>query len=416
MYMKLTTEILNKMETVGKWQSKIFNIVVDTILAIHGNVNFSSLSRISGIPEKRFRRWFEKFFDFCLFNSIAIDMAIKEKADLIAAFDQSFIEKSGKGTWGRANFWNGCASKAEKGLELSLCAIVDVIGKIAYPLHAEQTPPDSEIKECIKSHDSNSPTRIDFYLGCIEKIISFILRYTSHFVVDGYFTKKKFVDGISQMGLYVIGKLRCDANLKILYTGPQKPGRGRPKKFDGKCNINNLDGFKFDYRIIDNEEILDLYSGSFYHSSLERYIKVVAVVKEKGAKRAIALLFSTDLQLDILKIYHYYKARFQIEFIFRDANQYTGLGSCQSRNKKSLHFHFNASFTALNLVKVQEQIDYDFDEKKSGFSMASYKARYYNKALIDRFFPKLDLDLTSIKLMPVYDEMLNYGAIHSRRF
>ena len=52
--MKLTKEILKKMETVGKWQSQIFNIVIDTIIAIHGNINFSSLSRFSRISEKRF--------------------------------------------------------------------------------------------------------------------------------------------------------------------------------------------------------------------------------------------------------------------------------------------------------------------------------------------------------------------------
>ena len=29
-----------------------------------------------------------------------------------------------------------------------------------------------------------------------------------------------------------------------------------------------------------------------------------------------------------------YKARFQIEFVFRDAKQYTGLMDCQSRKQK----------------------------------------------------------------------------------
>jgi hypothetical protein len=34
---------------------------------------------------------------------------------MVAAFDQSFDGKAGKKTWGRDYFWNGCASKAEKG-------------------------------------------------------------------------------------------------------------------------------------------------------------------------------------------------------------------------------------------------------------------------------------------------------------
>ena len=62
-------------------------------------------------------------------------------------------------------------------------------------------------------------------------------------------------------------------------------------------------------------------------------------------KYAEAFLFSTDLELDTLKIYQYYVARFQIEFIFRDAKGFTGLEDCQSRDSRSLHYHFNASLT-----------------------------------------------------------------------
>lgn len=42
----------------------------------------------------------------------------------------------------------------------------------------------------------------------------------------------------------------------------------------------------------------------------------------------------------------------EIEFIFRDAKQFTGLSDCQARDVKKLDFHFNASFTALNIAKL----------------------------------------------------------------
>ena len=58
-----------------------------------------------------------------------------------------------------------------------------------------------------------------------------------------------------------------------------------------------------------------------------------------------ALRFSTDTELDAESIYRYYKARFQIEFLFRDARQFTGLNDCQARRQDSLGFHFNASLT-----------------------------------------------------------------------
>ena len=40
-----------------------------------------------------------------------------------------------------------------------------------------------------------------------------------------------------------------------------------------------------------------------------------------------------------------------MEFIFRDAKQYTELEQCQARSEKKLNFHFNASLTAINLAK-----------------------------------------------------------------
>jgi hypothetical protein len=333
---------------------------------------------------------------------------VTQESDLVAAFDQSFNGKAGKATWGRDYFWNGCASKAEKGLELVLCAIIDIGKNAAYALAAEQTPATEKTLKGKRAKSMNDFTRMDFYLSCIEKLQLMILRYTKYFAFDGYFTKKKFVDGVVEMGFHFIGKLRCDANLRLLYTGKQKKGPGRPKKFAGKCNINELQGFLFDCFV--NEKI-ELHSGIFYHQALGRKIKVVAVRYIHENKIGTALLFSTDLFLDSLKIFNYYKARFQIEFVFRDAKQYVGLCDCQSRNKESLHYHYNASFAALNLVKIQEHLDRDTIEKGRPFSMASHKARYHNETLIDRFFSKLAPEHTLIKSSLIFQEVLNYGTI-----
>ncbi len=44
-----------------------------------------------------------------------------------------------------------------------------------------------------------------------------------------------------------------------------------------------------------------------------------------------ALLFSTDIGLTAKKNYQFYKACFQIEFLFLDTKQFTGLNDCQAR-------------------------------------------------------------------------------------
>ena len=58
------------------------------------------------------------------------------------------------------------------------------------------------------------------------------------------------------------------------------------------------------------------------------------------------LLFITHIYLPPEQIVEYYQARFQIEFIFRDAKQFTGLSDCKARHLPWLDFHFNASIIA----------------------------------------------------------------------
>jgi hypothetical protein len=104
---------------------------------------------------------------------------------------------------------------------------------------------------------------------------------------------------------------------------------------------------------IDRPE-LDLYSAVVWHVSLKREIRLVYLVHRRPNRcPRTCLLFSTDVQQDPMQIYQCYKLRFQIEFIFRDAKQFTGLADCQARDALKLEFHFNASLTALNLAKLE---------------------------------------------------------------
>ena len=56
------------------------------------------------------------------------------------------------------------------------------------------------------------------------------------------------------------------------------------------------------------------------------------------------LLFSTDLNTGPLLIERYYQGRFQIEFLFRDAKQFTGLAHCQSTKREFDHQHSTCFF------------------------------------------------------------------------
>jgi len=149
-----------------------------------------------------------------------------------------------------------------------------------------------------------------------------------------------------------------------------------------------------------------IYTAVFYSKMLKQPVRVVMLCR--GEK--YALLFSTDTALDADTVVAWYKARFQIEFVFRDARQHTGLTHCQSLRKESIHTHINASFTTLNLMKLQDRKSKD-TASPTVISIASWKRRKRNQHLMCILFDRLDLSLNDQKVNDVYTELSEYGTI-----
>lgn len=405
---KLINEILDKMAKICKPQKKFVVEVLSVILGARGKMNFRNMSRYSEFTEKTFSRNYEKPFNFAEFNQHALSLVFVADATLIAAFDPSFIKKSGKTTYGKDYFWNGSASKAEKGLELGLLAVVDVTANTGYSISARQTPPIAATRSN-KNLPVTKESRIDAYLNHIKENIKYLPVSVKYLACDGFFSKEKFVTGIKEMDLDVVGKLRIDANIRHLYLG-KKNNRGRPKKYGQKVDITDLNQLEFSCDVqVDKNTTIKLYTAIVNSPSLQRNIRIVLLLDKKTTGRA--LMFSTDLNLSALDIYRFYKARFQIEFVFRDAKQFTGLVDCQSPSQLRLDYHFNASFTALNLTKIEDHFHRGGDVQQSVFSMASWKARFCNDNMIGKIFSMLGIELTSIKDTPEFEALRNYGAI-----
>jgi hypothetical protein len=144
--------------------------------------------------------------------------------------------------------------------------------------------------------------------------------------------------------------------------------------------------------------------------ALKRNIRLVVVCKRQGSKVLTALLFSTDTTLAAEEVYRYYTARFQIEFLFRDAKQFLGLVDFQTRAEPRIAFHVNAALTALNFLKIEDR-QQALDNDDHVISIASWKVRKFNEHQLHRIISTLGLDLSSIKLHPHYKDLINYGAI-----
>ena len=154
-----------------------------------------------------------------------------------------------------------------------------------------------------------------------------------------------------------------------------------------------------------------LYSLVVWSCCLKCKIRLACLseVQPNGKIKNI-LLFSTDISLPGEQILEYDQARFQIEFIFRDAKQFTGLSDCQSRSGQRLDFHFNASLIALNLAKYEAYHRHSSPDPFV-FSMASYKRRQFNRHILYTFIDKLDLDPDLILNHPNLPSVLSYGTL-----
>jgi hypothetical protein len=395
--------LLNSVENLTNPQKKFLLTLFSTLLVSCGRANFTNLSRYSHLSEKTYRRQYQRSFNFIKFNQQLIKQAIEPESPVILAVDCSFISKNGKKTYGLDYFYNGSASKAEKGLEISAMVVVDINRKAAYNLSVQQTPANIPSENKTEQLET---TRINHYLNQLEATVPYFPTSLRYVVADGFYTKAKWINGVCDLKLEAIGKLRRDANLRYLNQKPYS-GRGRPRKYGQKVNLTDRSNFEWVTQLSDG---LELYTDIVWSISLKRQIRIVYLLNNSLSSPSYAVLFSTHLELDAYSIYLYYKSRFQIEFLFRDSKQFTGLADCQARDLTKLDFHFNSSMTTLNLARWdsfrRHHSDSDFV-----FSMASYKRRALNSHLLELFIDKLALEPTLIKSHPNYSNLCDYGAI-----
>jgi hypothetical protein len=403
--MTIVNDILKQMPGLGLPQRKFLAMLFVTILVLRGRVNFRNLSRYCDYSERTIARQFREPFDWPAFHERVLMTVLDPRSEVVSAHDASFIPKSGKQTFGLGHFFNGCASRAERGLEISTLAVVDVTRRCAFTLAVAQTPPGEEPTKA-KPEES----RVDFYKQQLRAHRHRLPSGLIYHCVDGYYAKKKYLDEVVSLQLHAITKLRSDADCWFLYTGPHPKRRGARRKYDGKVNFQALNRFE-DLGVMDDEPHLHLYTAVVWHKTLQRRLRMVVVLHRKDpAKPRFIVLGSTDADLHGRKLIELYASRFQIEFLFRDSKQFTGLLDCQARAEAALDLPFNASLATLNLVRA-EDLCMQQGRESQVFSMASWKQRQFNERLLALFMEKLALDPTWVKNHACYDELRTYGAI-----
>src|SRR5262245_50779976 len=155
--MTIVHDILKQMPGLSPPQRQFLATLFVTILVLRGRVNCRNWSRYCGYAERTIARQFREPFDWPAFHQRVLRTALDPRSALVSAHDASFLPKSGKQTFGLGQFFNGWASRAERGLEISTLAVVDVTRRCAFTLAVAQTPPGEEATQTAQEE-----TRGDF--------------------------------------------------------------------------------------------------------------------------------------------------------------------------------------------------------------------------------------------------------------
>ena len=129
-----------------------------------------------------------------------------------------------------------------------------------------------------------------------------------------------------------------------------------------------------------------------------------------NGKDAYKLYFSTDVSMDSSYVLLYYQSRYQIEFLYRDGKQHTGLNDSQAKSENKLHFQLNASLTSLNIAKAIHWLSLLKEDRKA-FSMSDIKTMNHNILMLNRFLDVFGVSPYSTKNQNYVKEIILYGTI-----
>lgn len=397
--LRVVEATLGKITEVKKPVAKFVIHIVELWLGMNCRYVFSNMERWGRMTEKSYRSCFTKFFEWFKFNYELVRGYCSQ--EIIAVFDPSYIGKSGKHTYGIGMFWSGVRQKTLRGLEIGCLAFVDVKNSTALSGIAVQTPSPKDLKQSGK-------TLVHHYVSIIEGHIKEIMTLTRYLAVDGYFMKKDFIVPLLKQGLHIITKARQDANLMYLYKGKQKPGKGRPKLYDGKVNTAAIDKRRIKCCYADKDK--QVYAAILHCVQLKQ--TVLAAFVYYGDKEKPEIIIGTDIKMDALTLCKYYGLRFQVEFLIRDAKQYAGLEDCQARDEPKLNTHFNIALTVVSIAKAAYHLTVPIGQRGS-FSMADIKMLHMNQLITKRIFSNLAVDLSDRKIKHIYNQCLDFGRLRA---
>ena len=390
---KFLNVVSAKLSNFSAVELKNLRLLLVSVWALRGRVNFANLARFGCGSERNLQRIFDGELDWKAVN-LAL-MGPSPTQDYSVAFiDCTFVKKAGNTTYGLGYFWSGCDSRTQKGLEVSLLALFNPQTRQTRALEARQTSPNqNRMQQAIEQLNESLPQTVDLV------------------VADGWYAAADFFAALEKQGKSAISILKKNTNMRYLATQEDQEAhrarvpRSRPLKYAGKVDWQNLDLKRFRPVELPKESPYRAYCAELNAPNFKRNFQTVVLINKTTNEHII--LVCTDLQNPPLPIIQRYSDRFQIEFLFRDAKQHTGLNHAQTRQPKRLHYHFNLSFAAVNLGRELLQ-----DPENPLQSLNDLKRLAYNERFLEILKQLTPLDLDSQLSPEQIQQITQWGFIY----
>jgi putative transposase len=389
-------------------QTRFLHALLSVWLAIPGRVNAINFSRYSGWSEKTVRRWFHRPLPWMKLQLTLVQLLVQCAAldpRWVLVMDASFIPKSGRRTEGRGSFWNGCQGRAQAGLELSCIALMSWGSHHVFPISVKQTRPKTDKTDRLTQYLTQLRALFRVHRGWLRTHLRAV-------VADGQYAKKMFMDTVADEGVAFVTKLGANANLLIPFTGTHQKRRGARRRWERKVDFVDFAG----WTTVPGDAGECVWTRVVWGPHFERYFRVVVIqqLNNKAAVRGHLVLCSTDTTLPATQIRALYSARFQLEFVFRDAKQFGALTTAQLRSRRGLENHWNASFFSLSLARATLVLEEAGRTKRPASrlvcSIEDVKRRAFNALFAQRILANLGLSQRFVELQNHPSRPLDLGV------
>lgn len=418
----------------------------------NGGVTMKNIARWTtrGCSYRTIQRFFAQPVDWLTLNILLFQSAYFEAGDkerYMLAFDETVEDKAGKSTWGVNWFYSSLASRVIRSISNHVVSLIDTKRERSYVLTHEQTvKPEKKPKRRTKRKSTKKPKKktasnttmkrkrgrpkgsknknnvksegllyssFEKLLGIVVPILQTVGISLGYVLADGAYGNKTCCLICRDFGLDLISKLNRNTALFLPYSGPYS-GKGRKKKYGEKIDYQDIDKqYLLSSKVEDGIQTCIYQIQGVWSRRIPFLLNVVIIVKTdiETGKSGRAILFSTDLALEGMKIIRFYALRFQIEFNFRDAKQYFGLSDFKNIKEIQVNNAVGLSFfmdnVSLILIEKAKKV-----WKEDFVSIQDLKAHFRAEKYLADILNTLEIPESVILNQEAFDDIRKIGAIN----